>query len=95
MIMERYSETRRDKMELELANRRNLIEEYRQGLTIIIDWLRSTDTIEMTLIEEGYHDRRFPIPNDRVLESADHPEYFAALAERGTKIIRPSGEIDG
>lgn len=88
-----YSEARRDSVELELANRRNLIEESRQGLTIIIDWLRQSNTIEMTLVEEGFYDRQFPVPNDKVLESAEHPEYWAHLNGKGTKIIRP-GEVE-
>lgn len=80
--MESYSETARDHMELELANRRELIAERRHGLEIIVYWLRQTDTIEMVLCEEGKLDRTFMIPNDSVLDAAEHPEVYANKAGR-------------
>lgn len=80
---------------IEDAERRELLFNHRGGLSIYQHWFRSTNTVRMTLIEEGFDDREFPIPNGRVLDAQDHPEYYAALAKRGRGITRPYQASDG
>lgn len=78
--MERtWSERKRDKFEREAAAKRELIVERRYGLDIIVHWLRSTNQISMTLIEDNVA-REFLVPNDSVLDARDHPEHFANQA---------------
>lgn len=88
--METYSEAKRDSVELELANRRELLHDRRHGLEIFQYWLRQSNTIEMVLVEDGFYDREFPIPNDAVLEAQSHPEFYAAMNNKGVKT--PKGD---
>ena len=72
--MEKYSETERDLLEHNLANKRELINERRDGLNIIIYWLRKSNLVSIELIDEcGNGAVEFIVPNDRVLEARDHP----------------------
>jgi hypothetical protein len=61
----------------------------RSGLEIVTWWLRSSNTIRMQLIEEGFDDREFSVPNDQVLEAHDHPNYYASLQGKNRSITRP------
>jgi hypothetical protein len=60
-------------------NRRELINERRHGLGIIIYWLGKTNTISMVLLIDNYS-REFDVPNDEVLQARDHPEIYATRA---------------
>lgn len=79
-----YSEVRRDALERRLAveaNRRELIEERRHGLLIRIYWLKLTNEVSMTLVEDDQQKgREFLIPNDSVMDAYEHPEAYANQA---------------
>jgi hypothetical protein len=80
--MVRYSESARDNFEQTLANKRELINERRNGLVVIVYWLRSTNEISLQLVDEGKNETlEAIIPNDSVLEARDHP--YPALQARG------------
>jgi nucleoside-triphosphatase THEP1 len=82
MTMERYSETQRDLLEESMANKRELIVEHRNGLNIIISWLRQTNEIFLQLVDENKNETlEAIIPNDSVLEARDHP--YPALGNQG------------
>jgi hypothetical protein len=65
--------------ELELYDRRELTEDRRDSLVIRTYWLRVTNGVVLSVVDER-QDRVYPevvIPPDKVLDARDHP--FAYL----------------
>lgn len=84
-----YTETRRDQLEKDLANKRELLDGRRHGLSIKVYWLRLTDQVSMELTDENANSaREFLIPNDKVMDAYSHPEFYAS------KIRFPGGWED-
>lgn len=69
-----YSESYRGQLERDLTNKRELIQERRNGLIINIYWLRLTNQVSLMLIDDQDNKAYEQIiPNDKVLDARDHP----------------------
>jgi hypothetical protein len=83
-----WSERQRDRLEAELATKRELISERRYGLEIIIYWLKQTNAISMDLILDNDVRAGIEVPADKVLDARDHPEAYANLAGQPRQLKR-------
>lgn len=69
-----YTESRRDEVELELANKRELAERHSQGIQVIAYWLVKQNVCTIWVSDERTNvAAEFEVPNEEVMSWFNHP----------------------